>query len=1821
MPELNNQIESALKEAIQNLRKRLLDLTGRNRLISFRHTKGASLRVIDEMPDQLTDTLLADKEMRFRAVPEPKKSELIEAGYITIEEETGQESRVKKDPSAEEWARWLGLKTSYEVPEPTNSSPARHTDREIQTLSFPYEMETRLHNLQKKSKLAIEETGNNILYLAFGFLEWFDQPNSEKPRLAPLFLIPVNLQKGKLNPSTKTYEYTLKYSGEDIFPNLSLREKLRLNFGLALPGLDENTFPEPYFKEVQNLIQENQPRWRVRRHVTLTLLNFSKLLMYLDLDPERWPKEKGINNHPVLINLIAGSPNQENESGAKLDLGFGEEYLIDEIPDIHEKYPLIDDADSSQHSALIDALEGKDLVIEGPPGTGKSQTITNLIAAAMAQGKKILFVAEKMAALEVVKRRLDAVKLGDFCLELHSHKSHKRRVLDDVGDRLKNHGHYRQPKNIDADITRYEELKDTLKAHAGRINQSWKNTGKTLNEIFMGATRFREVLNINPELLHPKGCSGDEFDARVQRLTRDRVLAFGDVCQPLKQFLDADNKLRKHPWYGVSNCDLQLFDTEAVIEALKNWRDSLNKLIELLPVLAKGLNCSESEVPNNLGDLSLLLEDLQRIPDLKGNELLGALPLLKGDVIEKLNSYLKLFNDFQSIFQRLSGIIGNEVLRDLSAVDGFLKGNKQLQNLVGEEVVFKTLAETIMILEKLERELNDIEEPLVEIIANVGPEAGSHLGLHESGLQELKFFVGMVAKLPPMLWELRNEVFDNDVLDQILPNLSLQIKKLRIQKKEIEEIYNINGLPDPDVLQGLFLTIELSGVFRWFKSSWRSARKQLMGYAANPKVKFKQLITKLGSAISFAQNNQKLKQDEPINQLLGSYIKGSDTDISSLETLRGWYRQVRKAYGVGFGPKVALGNAIINFPPQLARAIRSLAERGIGGQLDKINDQLTQLKKIFKPAKKLQSEKTLLSGSSGVLDYLKSELKNALQACSPLFKDTNISVAELTKRIRILDKLRSAVTKWERVDFDNKIFQGRLGLRPGPDFDNNKGLESARSTLAVAQCLNNKISHKLIIDRIHKAPQQGTFKSLDNIEECLNNVFKVENQRKSAFHELTQLDLSGWMAECSDNLENLINRNNYAMDHQNALTSWLDYVRVREPLLKMGFGKLVDAVEQNIISINQIENGFFAGIYDLLAREIFHEQPELARFSGHNQQSLQKQFKEYDEKLKGLHCERIAWKIDQTEIPGGNSVGFVGSYTERTLIEHECGKKKRHIPLRQLINRSSYALQSLKPCFMMGPLSVAQYLAPGQAEFDLVIMDEASQIKPEDAIGAVARGGQLIVVGDPKQLPPTNFFDTILDGNGDDVTGIEESESILDIALRVFSKRRLRWHYRSQHESLIAFSNQSFYESDLVIFPSPHNKTEDYGVQCSKVHRGCFVNRRNSEESKIISEAVREHFRNHPEETLGVVAMNVEQRDQIERSIEMLAKDDTSFQAWLEKDQSRQESLFIKNLENVQGDERDVIFISMTYGPQEIGGNVFQRFGPINSDTGWRRLNVLFTRSKKRMHVFTSMSSTDIVIGPNSRLGVKALRDFLAYVETGILHHTEVVTGRGPDSDFEIAVSKFLELEGFKCIPQVGVAGFFIDLAVIDPGNPGKFIMGIECDGATYHSAKSVRDRDRLRQAILERLGWQIRRIWSTDWFKDPHSELRPIIQELRELKSEPLKEREIESEPEEIEEIIDVVEAQEATVDPFISEQVTLEEKLLDFERQIIRREQPNTLENKRLLRPAVLEALLEYLPTNKWEFLEQIPPYLRMATDPEEGQYLERVFEIINSSVEQVH
>jgi very-short-patch-repair endonuclease len=409
---------------------------------------------------------------------------------------------------------------------------------------------------------------------------------------------------------------------------------------------------------------------------------------------------------------------------------------------------------------------------------------------------------------------------------------------------------------------------------------------------------------------------------------------------------------------------------------------------------------------------------------------------------------------------------------------------------------------------------------------------------------------------------------------------------------------------------------------------------------------------------------------------------------------------------------------------------------------------------------------------------------------------------------------------------------------------------------------------------------------------------------------------------------------------------------------------------------------------------------------------------------------------------------------------------------------------------------VAQYLERGKFHFDLLVLDEASQMRPEDALGAMARCGRCVIVGDNKQLPPTSFFEVSLDGaepeEGLDSTAIQESESILDAASSLYQpSRMLRWHYRSKHPSLIAFSNAEFYGNELILFPSIHEKSAEYGVKFIEVP-GVYGGSKNEIEAETVVAAVLDQLRQRPAESLGVAAMNSVQANLIEELLEKRLREDPLAQATAERwDLEKGERVFVKNLENVQGDERDVIFISITYG-RDAQGVLRKNFGPINGRNGGRRLNVLFSRARKRVQVYASFTDADLALTQESSAGAQSLKRYLEFARTGKLPVISL-PARPSDSIFEDQVRAAVEAQGFACQPQVGTAGYFIDLAVRDPDSPGSFVLALECDGASYHSSKSARDRDRLRQGVLEGMGWRVHRVWSTDWFRNPQGEVTRI--------------------------------------------------------------------------------------------------------------------------------
>jgi very-short-patch-repair endonuclease len=598
--------------------------------------------------------------------------------------------------------------------------------------------------------------------------------------------------------------------------------------------------------------------------------------------------------------------------------------------------------------------------------------------------------------------------------------------------------------------------------------------------------------------------------------------------------------------------------------------------------------------------------------------------------------------------------------------------------------------------------------------------------------------------------------------------------------------------------------------------------------------------------------------------------------------------------------------------------------------------------------------------------------------------------------------------------------------------------------------------------------------------ESMPEIVAVLNSLEASVSELTSLKSEGLK---TDDLQAKEANLHSLLDSLSRFNEWPP-VRVALEALKHKLGDAFEAlVYEGKLQPSEIIPTVQITIYEQIWQEMVNRAPELATLDGYQLESVLEKFRLLDKERMTIASNEVMSSYIANR-PGG----FAG---DMGLIRQELNKKRNHMPVRKLVAKAGRAIQELKPVFLMSPMSVAQFIQPGAMQFDLVLIDEASQIRPEDAIGAIARSKQVVVVGDDKQLPPTSFFTGISDDEttvdeDDDGVVLSNLESILSLCNIVLPNQcMLRWHYRSHHPGLIAVSNRNFYDNNLLLPPSTIRDSYSDGMGVSMVktpqngyQRGGANGGRNVVEAEMIANAVIEFARNHPDKSLGVAAFSVKQRDAIRDLVDNKRRKHPELEEFFSL--ARDEYFFIKNLESIQGDQRDVIFISVGYG-RDTTGRLTQTFGPLAQEGGERRLNVLISRAKDRCTVFSSITADDVRADPG-KLGINAFREFLQYAEKGYFD-VPTLTGGDFDSDFEESVAMFLRKNGYQFQPQIGMAGFYIDIGVIDPKNETRFICGIECDGATYHSSRSARDRDRLRQEILESRGWNIYRIWSTDWF------------------------------------------------------------------------------------------------------------------------------------------
>ena len=1646
-----------VRAGLEQIRLRLLDLTSRNKLISFRHT-ASTLRAVDVDLERLYARLLSGEKLPFLYVPEPTKEEVAILG---------------EKPAAQQYAESLGWEVGVDLERNAGRSdvlPIPHYKEDFETL---------LRKIGTTARTAIEESGVNLLHLVFGFLEWRESDDSTQVRHAPLMVVPVHILMPKAREADRAIR--IEYTGEDLTSNLSLVEKMRRDFAIEIPILQDDEAPEHYFSRFEEILEQKRD-WRICRQISLGLLSFGKLLMYLDLDADRWPERVPLTSHPRLLDIFTGS----SING----LEFASEYELDEEVKRNPVPPLICDADSSQHSALIDAARGNNLVIEGPPGTGKSQTITNLIAAFLSQGKRVLFVAEKMAALDVVKRRLDQCRLGDFCLELHSHKTSKIGLLKALDSRIAAHRTFTESSLLSNKTVLLANHREELTKYVKLLNKPYGAIARSPFELIWRRDQLRTSLP-HP-LFQPKSVTFPtcrDWDISSLQERKDCLSTFQ---AHLRRFSEAGGSFRKNsnPWWWLPSCDLDLSRQQELLDALSKLKDLWQQqcaLIEaFLRTYVEVVTHPEEWLANVASWSSALLEPSQATHP----------PLFKAlaetDASESAQRFL---SELEGYFAASAKLPSEELLSNSDFPEELESKIASLTSLGMERFDLEQLTLIVTTFEEAKRQSIPAERAVRELSAAL--EIGADFSVRCLG--DLLSARILLDTAPITLLHLRDPKYGFDGLNHLLRNGQRESDDLLHQLDRIAEDFVVDSPTTADQLDVAASLLESTPCLkRLFSSSYRGAKTLFKTHCRHSEKKSRaQMVAGLRYLSEFKKKLSTFNGRRDLNLKLGDDFRGVDTAWPDVIALADWYEQlsIRLPEHVPFAMKVR--DALLQLPTPRIKGILSSP----GSEVPRAEE----LKGLFESLEKLHAQLPHLTferSTARIDEFLVDASAIARQAevllavLTPLgLPATTIhsELVSLAAEVRRVGQLRTSLSN------DNQMHD-----LLGPVY---RGIETDRQRLFatlefVAQVENTALPPEVkrwLLCEQYRERHTWTSEWLRDLESNTQLLVSAEAEITAILK--TEVPFAKRLSLAA--LQKAIVALEVCHTCADLLPMWIDVKHAAERLKDTGLQYMVDAVLANDLPIEQLRSGFEFLFCDSLIRKLFDDNPDLWRMTGTSHEETRRRFGDLDKAVIELTQLEVAYRASRKPVPQGIRGTVVRETTELALVLHEIGKQKQHIPIRQLMLRAGETIQALKPCFMMSPMSVAQFLAPGYIHFDLVVMDEASQLRPEEALGAIARGTQLVVVGDPKQLPPTSFFQRTLDDEeeAEEKTIAAEGESILDIALgRYQPVRRLRWHYRSQHHSLIAFSNQEFYDGDLVVFPSAYHEHPDLGVKYIPV-RGVFENRKNSVEAQRVVEAILEHIVLHPGESLGVVTMNFEQRELIEELLDAHLSNDTFSSTWIEGQDETPEPFFIKNLENVQGDERDVIFISVTYG-KDAQGNLFQRFAGVNSASGQRRLNVLVTRAKKRTVVFSSLDGDQIQVAPSTPWGVKALKAYLDYAKKGISSQPEISPGAEPSNEHEAAIGYVLKAHGYEVVSQVGVSGYFIDLAVRHPNKPGAFLLGVEFDGKSYHSGRSARDRDRLRQMTLEKQGWKIHRIWSTDWFKNRDVEIDRLLKRVRTLEA-----------------------------------------------------------------------------------------------------------------------
>lgn len=1643
--------QQAVIEAVRQWQTRLLQLDRRNALLYFAMGKrGVALQGME--PHALLEQLAASR------------SGLAFAYAERVRASSGELFDV---PSA----------TEDEAPEPR----VRVRPGDLDTDLAPFELQKRLGALSKRDRKWQEEQGLNVLFIALGFLRWVDE--DQEPACSPILLIPCDLTR----ESPRDPYLLVVEESDDPVVNPTLRHKLATAAGITLPEFGEETIAE-YLAAVERLVADRE-NWSVETSIVLATFPFSKLAMWEDLG---LMASTGVT-HP-LVRRLAGDADARVEEPTDRAVAIPRDDArlqgakLDDLLDVRDQHAVVD-ADFSQLRAIELARSGANLVIHGPPGTGKSQTIANIVATLLAEGRRVLFVSEKTAALDVVKRRLTEVGLGAFCLDLHSDRGRKASVYAQLRAALDQPPAEPREFPYERLVARRDELNSIVRA----LHEVRQPLGLSVFAVHGRVAAIGDVPRLNSVVCDVAALDGD----RLRRI-QDTV----------RRIAHRATEFREHHtsrWRSLGPIGPSPRLADAVCNDLTQIRSTVDSTVHAVGIAATVCGVVAPKTLPEVAQLLRLLAHLKNAPGVVPAQWLepGGLErgrdhadALRGEAVDREGLLDSLSPSISGAppgprsrewlgiacavaaeaprWNRTAGPHWSSVLLTdprssaaqwrgiANALNALLDASSHLQMLLGVPQPHDT------------RGAADAAGALATRLLRIGTVPTSWSSVE--AILAVRAEVATARQLRDELVAMEHALaasFGPEIVEQV----------------------------DDDIL--VRYKTDYRPLWRWLRPTYRRDHRALRGCLRRPgKLSLDEATMAIERALAVRRLRSRWSETAPrVLDLLGDRFMGIDSDWPSIDF-------ALDAVACIYREHPAQASTILSVlvdPETLARVEESARA---------VRDRDTAADAVWPDGASRRDEHILeMSSDAGSFARAAGKISDVADALGPFVRrpvdlDSLIELLQVSARLHELEE-RAAAASESRTRAIGAFFSGW-----STDFDAlDVMLDWTRDLLTLAPCpLPARLSEHVGQPRPAATYATEETAVADEVARlraaCSAAAVRFpEGRLPWGVWDRAPFDVArGW---CED-----------LCAHAEEAIDWVEYRSATEALDAVVGAKAADALRAVTDDSTLAPDTVLRHVYLSWLEHVYHGVRAL-QFAPRDLEGVVREFRELDARLPRAARERVRAKCLAALDGVSNSHGM----GELGVLSHQLSLRKRQMPVRKLVARIPNLLQKLKPCFMMSPLAVSQYLPRGATEsdtlsFDTVIFDEASQVFPEDAVPAVARGRQSIVVGDQQQLPPSSFFrsdDADDDYDVDDENGANGDnrllgvESILDVLVGMrgagVDDVYLKVHYRSQHDALIRYSNHYFYDDRLLTFPSALGTRPDLGIRSVYLPDGRFEaggSRTNRVEAEQVVHIVFELMQTQPPtESIGVVALSRAQADLIEELIDVRRLSDRRFDERFAED--AHERFFVKNLENVQGDERDHVILSVGYGPTTASGAVPNRFGPVNNEGGHRRLNVAVSRARRSMTVVHSLRPEDI---HSEAQGAKLLRRYLEFLRGGEASIDGTVgpsTGGEAESPFEDAVGRALAQLGYRIQRQVGCAKYSIDMAVLSEGGSG-LDLGIECDGAAYHRSPSARDRDRLRQEILERMGWRgrIHRVWSTAWIRNPRAELDAIERAIRNARAIP---------------------------------------------------------------------------------------------------------------------